>query len=124
MLRKKILIIEDEISLLKVLSKKFEEEKFTILKARNGQEGLAMALREHPNLILLDIIMPKMDGYDVLEKLNEDHNKTPVIIILLTNLSDAKKVETARSQGVYDYLVKSDWKLEDVICLAKKRLKK
>ena len=124
MLRKKILIIEDEISLLKVLSKKFEEEKFTILKARNGQEGLAMALREHPNLILLDIIMPKMDGMTMLNILRQDKWGKNVPVILLTNLSDAKKVETARSQGVYDYLVKSDWKLEDVICLAKKRLKK
>ena len=90
-------------------------EGFIVLEAENGEEGLDVALRDHPDLILLDIIMPKMDGLTMLKKLREDVRGKNTKVILLTNLSDNEKVSEALLQGSYDYLVKSDWKIGDVV---------
>jgi len=112
---KKILIIEDETALLKALIMKLETSEFVLTEATNGKDGLGMALRGHPDLILLDIIMPVMDGITMLRELRKDEWGKDAKVILLTNLSDAEKVEEAESQGVHDYLIKSDWRIEDVV---------
>ena len=112
---KKILIVEDEPALLSALLAKFHQEGFAAIGAKDGQEGLNTALREHPDLILLDIIMPVMDGMTMLYKLQKDSWGMNVPVILLTNLSEAERVSESLRQGVYDYLVKSDWKLEDIV---------
>jgi two-component system response regulator MprA len=120
-IEKTILIIEDDSVLLWVLAKTLCQEGFVVHKATDGESGLETAIREHPDLILLDIIMPKMDGLTVLRKLRADSwgKKAPVII--LTNLSAA---DTAKDIGnkSQDYLVKADWKLTDVVAKVKKRL--
>ncbi len=121
--RKKILIVEDELDLLGVLSQKFEMEKFEVLEAANGQIGLEQALRNHPDLILLNILMPVMDGMTMLGKLREDSWGKEVPVILLTNLSDEKKVAEAMKKGVYDYLVKADWNINDVVSKVRSKLK-
>ncbi|MBT3538876.1 response regulator [Candidatus Parcubacteria bacterium] len=121
--KKKILIVEDEKSLLEALKRKFSSEKFAVFEAKNGEEGLEMALKEHPDLILLDIVMPKMDGITVLGKLREDSWGKDAKVIILSNLSDATKVSEASKQGSFDYLVKSDWRIEDVVKKAKEILK-
>jgi DNA-binding response OmpR family regulator len=120
--KKTILIIEDESSLVSVIKAKFVKEGFVVLKAGNGVEGLKMALRKHPDLILLDIIMPKMDGMTMLKKLRTDTWGKSVPVIMLTNLSDTAKVADAIDQGSYDYLVKSNWKLKDVVAKVRERL--
>lgn len=115
---KKILIVEDEDSLRNALRDKLTREDFQVLEAKNGQEGLAAAIREHPDLILLDIIMPIMDGMTMLKKLrteNEWGKSAPVII--LTNLtSDSNQIinDVTVLEPSF-YLVKSDWKLEDLM---------
>ena len=83
----------------------FTREKFSVLQATNGEEGLTVALRDHPNLILLDIIIPVMDGMTMLRKLREDAWGKDVPVILLTNLNDAEKAADALEHGVYDFLV-------------------
>jgi DNA-binding response OmpR family regulator len=113
--KKLLLVVEDEISLAQALEKKFSSENFEVLIAKDGEEGLAVALEMHPEIILLDIIMPKVDGITVLKKLREDSWGSTVPVIMLTNLSDAEKVAEATESGVYDYLVKSDWKIEDIV---------
>jgi len=120
---KKILIIEDEQTLLKALESKLSKEKYEILKAIDGKEGAEMALKEHPDLILLDIIMPVVDGMKVLEKLRKDEwgKKVPVIMIL-TNLDEEKTIEQAKEYDVHDYLVKTNWKLEDIVEKVKAKL--
>lgn len=120
--QKKILIVEDETSLRNALRDKLLLEGFIVLEAKNGEEGLGVALRDHPDLILLDIIMPKMDGLTMLKKLREDVWGKNTKVILLTNLSDNEKVSEALLQGSYDYLVKSDWKIEDVVTKIRARL--
>ncbi len=119
---KKILIIEDEQSLLNALVSKFEKEDFAVISARDGEDGLEKALTEHPDLVLLDIIMPKMDGITTLERIRRDNWGKKVPVIMLTNLSDEKKVEEAIELGSRDYLVKSDWNINDVVKKVRSKL--
>lgn len=122
---KKILIIEDEKPLRSALHDKLSREGFSvILEAQNGKDGLEIALREHPDMILLDIVMPVMDGMTMLRELRKDAWGKDVKVIILTNLSDNEKVGEAVSGGAYDYLVKTDWRLEDVISKIRERLGK
>ena len=123
--KKTILIVEDEPALLKVYADGLAEEGFRIVRARNGQEGMEIALREKPALILLDILMPVMDGLTMMKKLREDHlwGKT-VPIILLTNLS-ASEEEIMKAITKYEpayYLVKSDYTLQGVVEKIQERL--
>ncbi len=119
--KKKILIIDDNKDLRKVLLAALHSENLTLIEAGDGEEGLQRALAEHPDLILLDIVMPKIDGATMLKKLREDTWGKNAQVIMLTNLTDAEKVNFVMSEGAYDFLVKGDWSLEDL--LAKIRLK-
>jgi two-component system, cell cycle response regulator len=119
---KKILIVEDDVALIKALSKKFTKEKFEVLTAANGQLGLASALKNHPKVILLDLIMPVMDGLAMLKKLRQDKWGRTVSVIVLSNLSEAEKTVEALEQGVHDYLIKTDWSLEDILKKVKEKL--
>ena|SRR3989339_377118 len=118
----KILIVEDEPAMLNVLAVKLTQAGLTVITAGNGQEGLDVALAQHPDLILLDIIMPVMDGMTMLRELRKDSWGRSAKVVLLTNLSEAGKADESFEQGVYDYLVKSDWKLEDIVNKVKGKL--
>lgn len=120
----KIMIVEDEQSLLKVLSDKFRREGFFVLEACDGKQGLDGALKNHPNLIVLDLAMPGMDGLTMLKKLREDKwgNHAPVLI--LSNLSDTDVIEQANGRGVVEFMVKSNWGLDDVVKKVKQTLKR
>jgi two-component system alkaline phosphatase synthesis response regulator PhoP len=111
---KTILIVDDEQSLLFVLIEKFTREGFVVFAEKNGQAGLERALAEHPDLILLDIIMPVMDGMTMLVELRKDPWGKNAKVIMLTNLSEVER-EKSQLQDISGYLVKSDWKLQDVI---------
>jgi DNA-binding response OmpR family regulator len=120
---KKILIVEDESPLRNAVSDILSFEGFQVFQAKNGQEGLDIALKEKPDLILLDLMMPVMDGLTMLEKLREDKPYgAQAAVILLTNINDPDKVAQATSAGSYDFLVKSDWNIEDVVRKIKARL--
>ena len=122
-LNKKILIVEDEAPLRNAVSDILTFEGFTVFQAKNGQEGLDIALKEHPDLTLLDLMMPIMDGLTMLEKLRQDQEwGTQAAVILLTNINDPEKVAQATEAGSYDFLVKSDWNIEDVVKKIKGRL--
>ncbi len=120
--KKRILISEDEGPLLQVLGEKFTNEGFVVFKAKDGIEAVDMALREHPDLILLDVIMPRMDGIMALQKIREDSWGQGVPVIILTNLNDADTAGEALKNRAYDYMVKSDWKLDDVVKKVRERL--
>jgi DNA-binding response OmpR family regulator len=111
----KIVIAEDETPLLRGLKDRFTLEGFTVFPAENGEEAVKLALENHPNMILLDIIMPIMDGMTALKKIREDSWGKTANIIFLTNLSDSDKVSDAVANGVYDFLVKVDWSLDDLV---------
>jgi DNA-binding response OmpR family regulator len=122
-LTKKILIIEDEIPILNILSHRLSREGFTVLEAKNGKEGLKIALSEYPDLILLDIILPVMDGITVLKRIHADPKGKNTEIIMLTNLSDSQNVADALALGSHDFLVKSEWKIEDLVKVVRDKLK-
>ncbi len=122
-LGKKILIVEDEAPLRNAVSDILSFEGFEVFQAKNGQEGLDTAIKEHPDLILLDLMMPVMDGLTMLEKLRNDQEYGKnAAVILLTNINDPEKVAMATEAGSYDFLVKSDWNIEDVVKKIKMRL--
>ena len=114
-IKKKILIVEDDKFLGKMLSKMLEGSNYDISIASSGKEALARASVENPSLILLDIMLPDLDGFDILQSLknNETTNKIPVVI--LSNLGQPEDVEQGRKLGVLDYIVKSDFSLDDVV---------
>ncbi|MFA5926015.1 MAG: response regulator [Parcubacteria group bacterium] len=120
---KKILIIEDELPMLKALADKFSREGFSAIEARNGEEGLRIALETKPDLIVLDLIMPVMDGKAMMEKLRQDEWGKKVPIIILTNLNpDDKTLNEILASGPANYFIKSKWKLEDLVGKVKKEL--
>lgn len=120
--RKTILIVEDEASILRLLADQSREAGFAVLTAADGMEGLNTALTAHPDIILLDILMPKMDGLTMLKKLRADPYGKTVPVIILTNMSYTDSISRALEGGVYDYLMKSDWSLEAVLNKVKERV--
>lgn len=119
---KTILVIEDEKPILAALTAKLSHEGFSVLEATDGEMGLSAALEKHPDLILLDIVMPKMDGMTMLSKLRQDDWGKSVPILVLTNLSDEARINQSISNNVFDYLIKTDWKLEDVVSKVRETL--
>ncbi|PIT95188.1 response regulator [Candidatus Falkowbacteria bacterium CG10_big_fil_rev_8_21_14_0_10_39_9] len=119
---KKILIVEDEISIAKALKMKLEREGFRAFLADNGKKGLTLALKEIPDLILLDIVMPVMDGMTMMEKLRAEPAGKKIKVLILTNLSYLTG-DVSDKYKVTDYLVKSDWKISDLIAKIKTIIK-
>lgn len=119
---KRVLVVEDEEAMAGAIEDKFTREGFEISQAKNGEEGLEKALRDHPDLILLDIVMPKMDGLEMLSKLRDDIWGKTVPVILLTNYGDIEKITDAVKSNVACYLLKTDWKLENVVAKVKETL--
>lgn len=119
-INKKILIAEDDKSLLLALQEKFTNEGFSVVTALDGEEGLMVAEKEKPDLLLLDILMPKIDGITMARKLKETGINAP--IIFLTNLDDIKHISEAIEVSKSDYLIKSDWKISDIITKVKEKL--
>lgn len=120
---KTILIIEDEQTLLKLLQKEFEREGIKTLAAIDGERGIFLAKKEKPNLILLDIILPKKSGFDVLQELKQDPATKNIPVIVLTNLSDIVDVEKVLELGAVTYLIKSNYSLEEIVDKAKEMFK-
>lgn len=120
--KKTILIVEDEESLASIVRDKLTEAGLATLKAKNGEEGLVVALREHPDLILLDILMPKMSGLAMLKKLREDSWGKDVQVMILTNLSGNGEVSEALDSKVFEYIVKTDVKIDEVVAKIKEKL--
>lgn len=120
---KKILIIEDDTNLSPLLAGVFKSEGFQVLTAGDGEKGLMLALVEHPDMILLDIILPKMDGITTLKKIREDKWGKNVPVIILSNLSAVEDLSKAMEAGAFEYLVKTDWEPKDIVTKVKETLK-
>ena len=119
----KILFVEDEPTLQKELNEILQQEGFKILSAFDGEEALKMSRAENPDLILLDLILPKKDGFEVLKELKADEKMKDIPVIVLTNLEGVGDVEKAIELGATTYLVKANYKLEDVVRKIKDFLK-
>ena len=111
----KVLIVEDEEILLTALSEELKQEGFDVAGAKDGVEGVEKAASEKPDLILLDLVMPRLDGIGALKQLKEGPDTKAIPVVILTNLSDYDKISDALSLGAMDYLVKANYRLEELV---------
>jgi two-component system alkaline phosphatase synthesis response regulator PhoP len=111
----KILVVEDEEILLTALSEELKQEGFEVVGAKDGEEGVAKAASEKPDLVLLDLVMPKLDGIGALKQMKEGAETKDIPVVILTNLSDYDKISDALSLGAMDYLVKANYRLEELV---------
>ncbi|OGL87625.1 hypothetical protein A3I42_03745 [Candidatus Uhrbacteria bacterium RIFCSPLOWO2_02_FULL_49_11] len=119
-----ILVIEDEQTILKAISIALEEAGFKVLSAIDGETGEQTAITQTPDLILLDIILPRKNGLDVLKGLKANEATNAIPVILLTNLSDTETVSQGVALGARGYLVKANYSLDEVVTKVKDVLKK
>ncbi len=112
---KKILFIEDESALQRAISQVMSEGGFKILSALDGEAGLEVAKKEVPDLILLDLVLPKKDGFEVLKELKGNSSTSRIPIIILSNLEGSADVMRAMELGSTTYLVKANYNLDEVV---------
>lgn len=113
--KKKILVIEDDEVMQKILTIKFNDAGFIVVSAMDGREGLEAARKEKPDLIVLDLIMPVMDGIACLKEIKDDPAISNTPIIVLTNLNNDEMVGISLEHGITDYLVKADFTPDEIL---------
>lgn len=111
----RILLIEDDPFLAEIYVAKFEEAGFSISVARDGCEGLKKAKEQKPSLLLIDIVMPKLDGFEVLEAMKRDPEIKDVSTVIFSNLGEEEDVKRALELGARDYLVKAHYTPTEVV---------
>ena len=112
---KTILLIEDEAALQKTMSDVLSQEGYEVLSALDGEAGMRLAKEKTPHLILLDLVLPKMMGFEVLEQLHQDKETKSIPVIVLTNLENLEDIQRATDLGATTYLVKSNYDLGEVV---------
>lgn len=117
---KKVLIIEDDKDFLSILKIKFTGEGFSIVTAEDGEEGLTVAEKEKPDLIISDVLMPRMDGLEMAKKIKESNSN--IQILFLTNVKDADYLDNMKKLGVSEYLIKSGISINEILEKAKAKL--
>lgn len=115
----KVLIVDDDAFLLDMYALKFKESGFEVYIAQNGEEALAKSKTMNPDVILLDIVMPKMDGFDVLRALKKDSLAPNAAIVMLTNLGQKEDVDRGLKLGANDYIVKAHFTPSEVVAKVK-----
>lgn len=115
MKNKKILIVEDDNFLQKALSYSLQENNFDIISAIEGDQVLPLIKREKPDLILLDIILPKKDGFVIMEELKNDPTTADIPVIFITNLGQKEDVKKGLDLGASGYIIKAHFKISDII---------
>lgn len=118
-----VLLVEDDEFLAEIYQKKFEMEGFKIAVSENGEKALIDIKKKIPDLILLDILLPKLDGFSVLEKLKADKTTKDIPVIMLTNLGQRDDVERAKALGAVDYLIKAHFKTSEIVDRVRRELK-
>jgi len=117
-----ILLIEDDTFLVNIYKTKFEMEGFGVSVSENGADGLTAAKKKRPDIILLDILLPKMDGFTVLKKLKAEAATKDIPVILLSNLGQKDDVDKGLELGAADYLIKAHFKPSETVAKVKKVL--
>jgi DNA-binding response OmpR family regulator len=112
---KEILIVEDDPSMQSLLREAFESEGFMVMTASDGEEAIRKVEKVRVNIILLDIVLPKKDGFEVLQHIRMQEFLKNIPVILLTNLEQSEDIERALSLGATTYLVKSNYKLQEIV---------
>lgn len=112
---KKILLIEDEEIMIGLLQRKLTKEGYEISVAGDGEEGLKVMREVKPDLILLDIIMPKMGGFEVMEKINKDPELKKIPVIVISNSGQPVELDRAQTLGAKDWLIKTEFDPQEVV---------
>jgi len=112
---KKILLIEDEQIIVDLLQRKLTEEGYNIVLAKNGEEGIKVMKAEKPDLILLDIVMPKMGGLEVMEEMQKNPDLKRIPVIIVSNSGQPIELDRAKKLGAKDWLVKTEFDPQEVI---------
>ncbi|MBU1255934.1 response regulator [Patescibacteria group bacterium] len=121
---KTIIFIEDEPTLQKTVGRFLENEGYEVKSAIDGETGLAMVKKIKPDLVLLDLILPKKDGFEVLKELKADETTKDIPVIILTNLEKTADIEKTLSLGATTYLVKANYELEEIVKKIKETINK
>lgn len=122
--QKKILIIEDNKFLSDILMRKLRKEGFDSLLAIDGEDGLKRARKDKPDLIILDLVLPGIDGFEVLKRMKSDHELSSIPIIVLSNLGQQAEKEYALNLGADEFMVKADFNLNEIVWRIRQRLQK
>jgi DNA-binding response OmpR family regulator len=121
--KKTVLVVEDDVALRKVLCDRLTDDGFNVTQAADGEEGLLQTTIRHPDIIILDIFMPKMDGISMLAKLRStDEWGKNVRVIVLTNSTDAETISKVAGFGATEFLIKSEWGLEALVARVRENL--
>lgn len=120
----KILIIEDDQRINKVYMAKLSVEGITVITALDGEEGLRKIYSEKPDLILLDLMLPRKSGFDILKEIKADPEVKDIPVLILSNLAQEKEIEQGLALGAVDYLVKTDYSIQQVMEKIKKALER
>ena len=120
----RILIIEDDVFIMDMYETKFKMAGFEVLRAENGDKGIKVARKEKPDLIVLDIVMPQMDGLEVLKVAKGDLELKDIPVVLLTNLGQRENIEEGLKLGADDYIIKAHFTPDEVVGKVKKVLRK
>ncbi len=118
----KVLLVEDDVNLRDIYYARFQAEGYDLAVAANGEEALALAVKEKPDLIVLDVMMPRISGFDVLDILRSTPETARTKVIMMTALSEESDKQRGKALGVDEYLVKSQVTLEDVVATTKRVL--
>lgn len=113
--KKKILLIEDDAFISQMYSTKFRQTEYEFLVAKDGKEGLEIAKQQQPNVILLDVILPEVDGFEILRQIKEDPALQGIPVILLTNLGQEENVQKGKELGAVDYIIKAHFTPQEVV---------
>jgi DNA-binding response OmpR family regulator len=114
-MEKRILLVEDEVDIREAMAEAVAQAGFSVSTANNGAVGLKIALEEHPDLILLDIVMPILDGHGFLERLRNDPWGKSAKVIMLTSMDDVSNIVNAHEGSINDYLIKAHSSLDDIV---------
>ncbi|OGZ46317.1 MAG: hypothetical protein A3J54_00545 [Candidatus Ryanbacteria bacterium RIFCSPHIGHO2_02_FULL_45_13b] len=119
-----VLIVDDDEFLLEMYAIKFKEEGFAVEIAKSGQDALEKAASAHPDIVLLDVVLPEMDGFSILQKMRSEKKSDGPLIIMLTNLSQKDDTERGLRLGADDYIVKAHYTPSEVVEKVRKLLAK
>lgn len=119
-----ILIVEDDKFLRNLIVRRLEREGFIVEEAVNGKEGLEAVRKHAPHMILLDLLLPDINGFDMLEEMRKDESLAAIPVIVLSNLGQKEEVERAKALGVKDFLIKAKYTPAEVVARMKDALKK
>jgi DNA-binding response OmpR family regulator len=120
---KNILVVEDDKILRELISQKLEKENYKISAAIDGEEGLKKVKEEKPDIVLLDLILPGIDGFEVLERIKQDPEINKIPVVILSNLGQKEEIEKGLKLGATDYLIKAHFTLSEIVEKVKTILK-